>query len=121
MYEIDVDKEKNRLTIVLQGTISKAEALKANREIVSAVTHLKRGFDVINDISKYETTEKKNEELFVQSIKFLKMRGVNNVIRVVGNSKEALVKFATVTKEVAQYNVKYVPTMEDAEELLERG
>ena len=60
------------------------------------------------------------ENLDSEAIKFLKMRGVNNVIRVVGNSKEALVKFATVTKEVAHYEVKYVPTMEDAEKLLER-
>lgn len=119
MYTINVDKDKNRLIIVLQGTIGKIESEKIAREMVVAINQLKRGFDVINDISHYEAADKKSEDIFKSTIEFLKIRGVKNVVRVVGGSKAALVKFAAVSKSVSNYAIRYVPTMEAATQLLE--
>ena len=120
MYEIKLDKTANRLSIILSGSIGKLEGEKCAAEIVGAVNQLKRGFDVITDISHYKTADKKSEEFFKGTLKFMKIRGVRNVVRVVGGSKEALVKFAQVTKQVENYHVKYVPTMEEAEKLLDQ-
>ncbi len=119
MYDITVDKEKNRLVVILRGTIGKIESEKIAREMVTACNQLKRGFDVINDISSYEAADKKSEDVFKTVIEFLKIRGVKNVVRVVGGSKMALMKFADITKKVANYTVRYVPTMAEAEKVLE--
>jgi hypothetical protein len=121
MYDIAVNKEKNRLVVILRGTIGKIESEKIAREMVVACNQLKRGFDVINDISAYETADKKSEDVFKNMVEFLKIRGVKNVVRVVGGSKMALMKFADITKKVANYTVRYVPTMEEAEKVLESG
>ena len=119
MYELIVDAVKNRLTIRIGGTIGKIEGEKIAREMVTVCNQLKRGFDVINDISGYETADKKSEEVFKGVIEFLKVRGVRKVVRVVGGSRAALMKFADVTKTVNNYTVQYVPTMQDAEKLLD--
>ena len=119
MYDIIVDKEKNRLTVSISGTIGKIEGEKIAREMVAAINQLKRGFDVINDISRYETADKKSEDIFKSTIEFLKIRGVRNVVRVVGGSKAALVKFADISKGVTNYQIRYVPTMDAAIQLLE--
>jgi hypothetical protein len=114
-----MDKAKNRLTIILGGSIGKTEGEMVNRELVTAVNKLQRGFSVITDISTYESADKKNEQLLKQSMKFLKLRGVSTIIRVVGGSKAGLVKFAQLTKEIKDYSVHYVATMEAAVQLLD--
>ncbi|MBN1757093.1 MAG: hypothetical protein JW863_02180 [Chitinispirillaceae bacterium] len=119
MYELIVDTANNRLTVILSGIIGKMESEKIAREMVAACSRLKRGFDVINDISRYEAADKKSEDVFKGVIEFFKIRGVRKVIRVVGGSKAALVKFADVTKTVSNYTVQYVPTMEAAVKLLD--
>ena len=121
MYEITADRERNRLVVTLRGTIGKIESEKIAREMVVVCNQLKRGFDVINDISQYEDADKKSEDIFKNMIEFLKIRGVRSVVRVVGGSRGALMKFADVTKGVSRYTVRYVPTFADAEKLLESG
>jgi len=103
----------------MSGEIDKADGEKLQRKVLSMLGQLKRGFDVINDISEYKSTHINNENLFKSTIEILKMRGVNNIIRVVGNSKEALVQFANISKSIRNYNVKYIPTIEEAEKLLD--
>lgn len=119
MYVVKADKSRNRLTIVLKGTFNKTEGERCLQETIAAVNRLKRGFDIINDISEFTGSDKKSEEFFQCSCKLMKIRGANHIIRVVGASKEALVKFATVTVHIDNYPVKYVPSMEDAEKFLE--
>lgn len=118
MHTILPDKNKNRLTVILKGNFNKSEGEKCVNEIVSAVNRLRRGFDVITDISEFMGADKKCEEFFLAMCKLMKIRGANHIIRVVGASKQALVTFATETLLVDNYTVKYVPTMKEAEELL---
>jgi hypothetical protein len=118
MHELKLDIDNNRLTIILRGVLTKNEGEKVVGEVVAAVNQLKRGFDIINDISGFEGSDKKSEEFFQGALKFLKIRGVNRVIRVVGGARGALVKFATGTKLINNYPVQYVPAMKDALQLL---
>ena len=119
MYTINIDKEKNRVIVFLQGTIGRIESEKIARELFAAVGRLRRGFDVINDISRYEDGDRKSEETLKSTIEFLKVRGVRNVVRVVGGSKDALMKFSGVSKSTPNYTIRYVPTLEAAIKLLE--
>ena len=118
MHDIRPDVEKNRLTLTLKGVFNKREGEQCVTDIVSAVNQLKRGFDVITDISEFEGSDKKSDEFLQGVLKFLVIRGVKRVIRVVGGSREALVKFARVTIQLDKYPVQYVPTMGDAEKIL---
>lgn len=118
MYTVQVDKNQNILKITLKDNFNKSDGERCISEIVSAVNRLRRGFDVITDISAFKGSEKKCEDFFLASCKLMKRRGANHIVRVVGASKEALVKFAMETKLIDNYPVKYVPTLKDAEKLL---
>lgn len=119
MYEIKFDLANNRLTIILGGTIGKVEGERIGRELVHALNQLKRGFDVITDFSGYTSSDIKNDDILKRSIEFIKLRGVRKVVRVVGGSKEGLVKFAQITQSIEKYDVKYVTTRIAAEEFLD--
>lgn len=119
MYELKLDKPNNRLTVILQGSISKLEGEKVARELVVAVNQLHRGFSVITDISAFETADEKNNEILRNGMQLMKIRGAGKIIRVVGGSRAGLMRFAQLTREVRDYSVQYVTTMEAAIKLLE--
>ena len=57
MQTLRIDKEKNRLYVVLTGFID-AEEMKANSdETIELTKQLKPGFDVITDISNFKPTK----------------------------------------------------------------
>lgn len=118
MHTIRLDKDMNRLIVILKGSFNKSEGEQCVNDIVFSVNQLKRGFDVINDISEFQGSDEKCEDFFLNSFMLLKIKGVRNIIRVVGASKKALLKFATETKLIDNYPVQCVPTMKDAENIL---
>ena len=119
MYKVKTDLEKNRLTIILAGFISADEAATVRDAIVSEVSKLTPGFDVINDISNFRLGQDQAGTVLKEIIKYLISKGVKKVIRVVGASQTGLIQFANHTGEVSAYNVKYVPTLKDAENFLD--
>lgn len=121
MYKIKADQEKNRLTITLAGFISVDEATAVKDAIVSETATLTPGFDVINDISNFRLGQDRAGGVLQEIIRFLISQKVNKVVRVVGASQTGLIQFANYTSDNSIYNVKYVPTIKDAENFLEEA
>lgn len=71
-------------------------------------------FTIINDISRYQGIDPFPEEIFQESVEFIKKYNVGKVIRVVGGSKNALLHFAKSSLKIENYSVIHVPTMFDA-------
>ncbi len=118
MYKIGVDKSKNRLYITIGGILSVEEAQKVKKSIEDSIPTLNKGFDVINDISKFIRGDDAAGIILKEIIILLLKSGVNNVVRVVGTSKTGLIQFATHTLPVDQYKISYVPSLEEAEKIL---
>lgn len=118
MFKVKSDTAKNRLFITLAGFISADEAAGAKSAIVEETAKLAPGFDVINDISNFRLGQDRAGAILQEIIKFLVSQKVNKVVRVVGASQTGLIQFANYTSDSGIYNVKYVPTLKDAEEFL---
>ncbi len=58
-FTIDVDKTKNRLTLILEGFISQEEGRDLQQKMESAVKQLNKGFTMLVDQSKYRLTSDK--------------------------------------------------------------
>ena len=112
--------EKNRLIVTLAGFISEREAWSIKETVLKETPRLKTGFSVINDISHFRAGQDEAGQILKDVIKYLMSHKVEQVVRVVGASQMAVIQFANSTGKMASYNVKYVPTMEDAELLLEK-
>lgn len=111
--------EKNRLYILIEGVVDKAAAESLVTSIFQETTRLKPGFDVITDLSKMKIGFPSAALYLRNAMEFLKSRSVRHTVRVVGNSKSALMQFARATNAFrAKYRVSYVTTMEEAEKKL---
>jgi len=119
MHKITLNKEKNRIYITLAGFVSEAEAETIKKSLSAEVNNLAPLFDVITDISNFRLGLEQSSDVLKEIIKLFIGLKVGRVIRVVGSSQAGMLQFATYTGNDPHYKVSYVPTIEDAENLLE--
>lgn len=120
MYKLRVDEPNNRIYITITGILNFEEAQKAKQDIESSIMGIQPGFDVVNDISKLIRADEKAGTILKEIIIILIQKGVRRVVRVVGTSQMGLIQFANNSIQTEQYNLNYVPTLEDAEALLSK-
>lgn len=121
MHIIRNDIKNNRLYITLSGVISIEEAEEIKEKIIKETDSLKPGFDVINNISKLIQGDDRAGIILQNIVKYFSQKGVNRIIRVVGTSKTGLMQFAKFTQQMEGVNIHYFPTIEDANEFLEKN
>lgn len=121
MYKLRVDEPNNRIYITITGILNFEEAQKAKQDIESSIMGIQPGFDVVNDISKLIRADEKAGTILKEIIVMLIQKGVKRVVRVVGTSQMGLIQFANNSIQTEQYNLNYVPTLEDAEALLSKS
>ncbi len=119
MYRIKKDINKNRLYLTISGIVSITEAKKIKDELEKEVEDMRPNFDLINDISRFIHGQEEAGSVLSEIMKFLISKNVNRVVRVVGNSKEGLIQFANYSLSIEAYQLKYVPTLEEAEKFLD--
>lgn len=83
MHEVRIDKEKNRLYLVLERLDSAAEIAEVGDKIRVACESLQQGFTCLTDMRNYELLDK-DLEVYIQGVqKFLVQAGMSRVVRVV--------------------------------------
>jgi hypothetical protein len=120
MQKIKADIEKNRLLITLIGTLSLEEAEKVKKLIFKEAESLQPDFDVINDISKFIRGADEAGQVLKEIMAILISKKVNRIVRVVGTSKTGLLQFANYSIQADSYKISYVPTLEQAEKILDQ-
>ena len=118
MHIIRKDLKNNRLYITLYEVISLAEAKKVKDLIIKDIDELQPGFVIINDISKLVNADPKAAVFLEEANKYSFAKKVKMIIRVVGHSKTGLMLFAKYTTPIEAIDIKYVPTLKEAEDLL---
>ena len=118
MHRIEADTENNLLLISLSGLLTGDEANRIRDKILERIKLLQEGFSIINDMSQFRLGNKDAILLAEKVFKEIRNLGVHNIIRVIGNSQNAVIQSAAATKNVENYDVKYVSTLEEAYKLL---
>lgn len=118
MHIVRCDIKRNRLNVILGGIIKLDEAEIVKQEIFEAVDKLEPGFDVLNDLSKFIHGDDSAGSILQDVTKFLSDKKAARIIRVVGQSKTGLMQFARYSQADDSIEIKYVPTMAEAESIL---
>lgn len=121
MYKIKKDLNKNRIYISLSGIIPITEAKKIKEVLDKEAKELTPGFDLINDISNFIRGQEEAGLILQEVMSLMIEKKVNRIVRIVGNSKEGLIQFANNSLPAESYNLKYVPTLEEAEKFLNQS
>lgn len=114
MIAFTIDKDKNRLFIKFIGKLNVDELENATKQLVEHIQHLQSGFDIVNDISKFEDSSEEFYAKFAEIMRFLKNNGVGRIIRVVGNNKNSLMLFSRFDKKNRFDWVEYAPNIHSA-------
>ncbi len=120
MHIMRKDIKKNRLYITLSGIISLNEAAELKDLIIKEIEELQPGFDVVNNLSKYIQGDERAAPILQGVTKYLILKKVNRLVRVVGTSKTGLMQFAKFANPTDSVDIHYFPTMKEAEEFLDR-
>lgn len=109
-----IDIENNILNVKIAGILTGETALELNESIKHDISKLKPGYHIITDLTNFRIANDEAIVVIRELLESLSQNKVGRVIRVVGNSKNAIIQSAGVTKGIENYNVEYVPTIQDA-------
>src|ERR1700722_11550169 len=117
MYKVEVDIALNRLYLTLSGFFSIEEIKRSGDETIKATSKLRRGYDVITDISNFKPgTEDIAKDILRVQTHFV-ASGARQGVRIVGKSRIASMQLNRTAK-VAGWSSTSVETLAAAEEFL---
>lgn len=119
-YEVDIDEDRNRLYLTLEGHLDEEVAEAHVDDMLAAADELTPGFDMVNDISSFTPMSDGATDTIERGKRGLTERGVSAVVRVTGESVVGKMQFERVGDGVEGYHVATAETVADAEELLDR-
>jgi len=120
--KVSVDLGKNRLTIVLTGSIAKKELESLYTEIRFGVADLKPGFAMINDLTGCKLGYLSGLGTFTKIREYLQFKGAGVIIRVIGKRSLIAEQLTRIVDRKTDYEVVYVSNREEADRVLtERG
>lgn len=85
MFKTSIDREKNRLTIKLEGFLGAEEAAEAADKVIEEAGTLRPNFDVISDISDFKPGNEQVQAQIMRAQKGVADKGARRVVRVTGN------------------------------------
>jgi len=118
MYTVKADFKKNRLYVTLNGFMALKEMKECTDKTIEEGKKLKRGYDVITDISSFNAVGPEAQEEVKRGQAFFKESGVRHAIRVLGNAAITNIQFNRLGKAVG-YVPETVATVADAEKILD--
>jgi hypothetical protein len=119
MYTVRANTLKNRLYVTLNGFFHYQEMKECTDKTIEESNKLRRGYDVITDISKFKAVDQKTLEEVTRGQEYFMQSGVRHAIRVCGGAVLTGIQFARSGKTV-NYIPATVATIADAERYLDR-
>ena len=121
-FNVRADRVKNRLYVTFAGFFSDEEARAACTEVLQHAEKLGTGFDVITDITDFQTTTGAGAEVIRNTQVKLGERGVRRVVRVTGSQVLPNLQLTRTAREAGYgpgTKAETAATVDDAERLLE--
>jgi len=119
--EVFADINKNRLFIVLRGSVRKEEIESLYTDIRFCVADLQPGFNVITDMTKSNIGYLSGASTFRRIASYLLDNNVGTVIRVTGKQSIIADQINKISQMVQGYKAVYVTSMEEAEQILQKA
>ncbi|SDF44334.1 hypothetical protein [Halorientalis regularis] len=118
-WDVRIDESKNRLYLTLDGQLSVAEAEAAADEVIEKTGRLEPGFDEVNDMRTFKTTDEAALEHIERGKRGIVENGVAAVCRVVSESVTGQMQFDRAGEGEEEYPVAKADSVEEAEKLLD--
>ena len=118
--KVTADIKKNRLVILLAGHIRKNELERIYTDIRFCVEDLQPGFDTVTDMRNCTIGYLSGAPVFKKIVDFLRSKEVGRVVRIKGRSRIILQQMSRLTNKLESYEVIYVSSPEEAEEVLQK-
>jgi hypothetical protein len=109
MHNLKIDPAKNRLHITMSGFFNPEEMKKWAEETIATAKKLKRGFDVITDISGFKPTTPEGTKEIERVQSFFKLSGVRRGLQIIGENVLAGLQFKRMSV-LSGYNPTNVDT-----------
>lgn len=116
--KVVTDMKKNRLHIIVKGTVNKKEIENIYTEIRFGIADLQPGFDVITDMTEAKIGHLNGIPTFNKIASYLQTREVRRIVRIADKPKIIVKQLTRLTALIKGYRPVYVKNMEEAEEVL---
>lgn len=118
MTSVELDLENNIVFIKLSGVVSFEEGAKFLDNLRTSFLSVKPGFSVINDIAGLRVFDPAYMGVLKKAHEIMNENSPGRIIRVIGNAKDTLFKFAKFDMEAGVKGSEFVPDMETAMKIL---
>jgi hypothetical protein len=120
MLVLNIDSNKNILFVNFLGTVSEKDIVDGISKAGILLKELKDNFILIMNLTEFIPSSAEQCAIFNKIIKSINDKiKINLIIRIVGESKSLIQNLCKMDKLFNFNNVKYVPTLEDAERLID--
>ncbi len=120
VFSVEALVGKNRLVIRLWGVVTEEEALQIGDASLVALERLRPGFDILSDLREVIELPESGSGQIERVIEAARVRGFRRVVRVVGRSVTAAVRFQRSSRRVG-HEAYLAFSLEEAERLLGGG
>lgn len=118
-WDVVYDMKKKRLKIHLKGIFDSKSAKVASNAVISILSNVEKGFDVINDIREVTAISDMRTVFHLRKVRYhLLQAGLNRTVRVV-EPKESVISALFEKYFMQGPNIMVAKSMEDAEAALE--
>jgi hypothetical protein len=119
-YKLDVDEEKNRLYLKMEGHFEADEGGDGQEELLRIARELDDGFEMITDLSEFEPASPEVADSIDDGKQILARNGLAASVRVTPESTTGKLQFERAGKEAESYQVAEAETVDQAERLLDQ-
>jgi hypothetical protein len=119
MYKVKLDIARNRLYVTLVGFFSIEEIKRCGDETIAATKKLRRGYDVVTDISGLKPGTPEVAEVHERVQAHFRASGARQGVRVIGGAFTAASLQLNRTAKLVGFQSTTVATLADAEKLLD--
>ncbi len=110
MYNLKVDKQKNRLLIIIKDRLNEVELRKYNKEIIKLIDDLDYGFTVIADLRYADKSVIKDYHSFKTVREYGTEKGLKDSVVILDEEKNNIIQ-----NELCIKNRNIVKSMNEAE------
>ncbi|WP_310599590.1 PilZ domain-containing protein [Desulfobulbus sp.] len=111
--------KKNRLYLTIAGNIDAKMMQKLYTDIRFCVADLKKGFDVVSDVSQCNILYVTGLPIYKKIIDFLIANHVGSIVRIISDDNLSYKQLANFSARIHSYRTLYAHSLEEAEQKLE--
>lgn len=119
-WEVDIDREKNRLYLELDGFLEADAAGAAADATIEGAEMLDDGFDMVNDLSNFQPSDQEAMDHIERGKQGIAKNGVAAVVRVMSESTTGQMQFDRAGEDEESYQLAMADSTEKAEKLLDK-